>query len=78
MFIAGIETDDGIYREWILSRLAKSRAKQALQQTIELQTTSGKRLRVNEIKNLLWEGETNGVYNTTIGQTSAFLGVITQ
>jgi hypothetical protein len=53
LFLAGIETNDPIYREWIFSRLTSDRVATVLQQTLDAQSFSGKRLHVVQIRNML-------------------------
>lgn len=55
LFLAGIETDDVIYRDWIMSRLTKGRVRGALGQIIEQQTSCGRRMTIAEIRSLLWD-----------------------
>jgi hypothetical protein len=72
LFLAGIETDDGIYKEWILSRITKNRARSALQQTIDIQNSSGKRLGMGEIRTLLYDGDAGDSFGAPVGQDSFF------
>lgn len=72
LFLAGIETDDTIYREWIISKLTSYRVLGALKCTLEAQQTTGKRLRMTEIREILHEGEE---LNLLTSQT-AFLDAI--
>jgi hypothetical protein len=55
LFIAGIETSDPIYREWIFTRLTSSRVAAALQRALDTQSFSGQRLRMPEIRELLYD-----------------------
>jgi hypothetical protein len=57
LFLAGIETNDTIYREWIFSRLTSDRVSLALQQALDAQQFTGKRLGMAEIRNLLYKIE---------------------
>jgi hypothetical protein len=57
LFLAGIETKDSIYRAWIFSRLTSDRVAMVLQQTIDAQAVAGKRLRMADIRDLLYQGE---------------------
>lgn len=57
LFLAGIETDNGIYRNWIVSNITSRRAREALQKTIDHQSCSGKRLAMSVIKALLCESD---------------------
>jgi hypothetical protein len=75
MFIAGIETNDPIHRNWILSRMTKNRARATLEQTIEIQSFIGKRLAMSDIRALLWDENANDVGILPLGQSS-FLGAI--
>ncbi|KFY49407.1 hypothetical protein V495_00596 [Pseudogymnoascus sp. VKM F-4514 (FW-929)] len=52
LFMAGIETDDGIYREWIVSSLISSHMLVALQRTVEMQITLGQRLEMSAIRQM--------------------------
>ena len=54
LFLAGIETKDAIYREWILSRLTSRRVAAALERTLDAQARAGRRLSMTEIRNLLY------------------------
>lgn len=72
LFLAGIETDDMIYREWIVSKLTSYRVLVALKSTLEAQQRTGKRLKMTEIRNILHEGEE---HNSLTGQT-AFLDTV--
>jgi Fungal specific transcription factor domain len=59
LFLAGIETDDGFYSDWVLSRISKNRAKTALETVIQRQTYTEnrlKRLTIHQIRCLLFEG----------------------
>lgn len=76
LFLAGMETDDGIYREWILSRITNKQARAALQQTIDHQICSGKRLAMSTIKDLLSSTEANETSSLEKGE-HAFLESIT-
>jgi len=63
LFLAGIETDDGFYSDWILSKLPKNRAKAALENVIQRQTYSEKSLRrltIHQIRSLLFESQGDG------------------
>lgn len=63
LFLAGIETDDGFYSDWILSRISKNRSKVALETVIHRQTYSGRRLKrltINQIRFLLLESQASG------------------
>jgi hypothetical protein len=57
LFLAGIETNDSIYREWIFSRLTSSGVAAALQRTLDAQRFFGQRLRMPDIRNLLYDDE---------------------
>jgi hypothetical protein len=72
LFLAGIETDDTIYREWILSKLTSYRVLGALKSTLDAQQQTGQRLRMTEIRDILHEGEE---HNLMTSQT-AFLDAI--
>jgi hypothetical protein len=75
MFIAGIETNNRIYGQWILSKIAKNRARAALEQTIETQSFTGRRLTMSEIRSLLFEEDANEMGILPLERTS-FLGAI--
>jgi hypothetical protein len=75
MFIAGIETNNRIYGQWILSKITKNRARAALEQTIEIQSFTGKRLTMSEIRSLLCEEDANEMGILPLERTS-FLGTI--
>lgn len=57
LFLAGIETRNRIYRNWIVNNISSRRAREALQQTIDHQSCSGKRLAMSVIKALLCESD---------------------
>lgn len=57
LFLAGIETSNRIYRNWIVNNISSRRAREALQQTIDHQSCSGKRLAMSVIKALLCESD---------------------
>lgn len=57
LFLAGIETSDPIYRDWIFSRLTSSRVAGALKKTLDAQEFSGHRLSMPEVRNLLYEDD---------------------
>jgi hypothetical protein len=60
LFLAGIETPNGFYSDWILERMTKNRARAALKTIIQRQSYSGKqlkRLTMYQIRSLLFEGE---------------------
>lgn len=57
LFLACIETDDAIYREWIISKLTNNRMKSVLRRALDAQLLSGRRQRIHEIKQLFIEGE---------------------
>jgi hypothetical protein len=62
LFLAGIETDNGFYSDWILSRISKNKAKGVLETVIQRQTYSEsrlKRLTIHQIRGLLFEGHAN-------------------
>jgi hypothetical protein len=75
MFIAGIETNNRIYGQWILSKITKNRARAALEQTIEAQSLTGKRLTMSEIRALLCDGDLHELGNLPL-ERSSFLGAI--
>jgi len=56
LFIAGIETDDEVYRNWI-SMLSRGRAAEALERVLYIQNVSGKRMTMHEIRELLSDAE---------------------
>lgn len=55
LFLAGIETDDPIYREWIILKLTSYCVLGALKSTLEAQQRTGKRLTMMGIRDLLYE-----------------------
>jgi len=59
LFLAGIETDDPIYRDWIMSKLTTYRVIEALTRTLEAQHRVGHRLAMVEVKEILHGG--NGI-----------------
>jgi hypothetical protein len=75
MFIAGIETNSKINGQWILSKITKNRARAALEQTIETQSFTGKRLTMSEIRALLCDGDSDEVGTLPLERNS-FLGAI--
>jgi hypothetical protein len=75
MFIAGIETNNRIYGQWILSKITKNRARAALEQTIDVQSFTGKRLTMSEIRALLCDGDSDELGNLPL-ERSSFLGAI--
>ncbi|KUJ09596.1 uncharacterized protein LY89DRAFT_690066 [Mollisia scopiformis] len=77
LFLAGIETDNGLYRKAIMSSITSRRAREALQKTIDHQTCSGKRLAMSVIKALLCESDVEPVYSFSSGQDS-FLDTIVE
>jgi len=56
LFIAGIETNDEVYQNWI-SMLSSGRAGAALARVLHAQKVSGKRLTMHEIRGLLYDAE---------------------
>lgn len=75
LFLAGIETRNRIYRDWIVNNISSRRAREALQQTIDHQSCSGKRLAMSVIKALLCESDM--FYPPSLEQNS-FLDEITE
>jgi hypothetical protein len=69
LFLAGIETSDTIYREWIFSRLTSDRVAAALQRTVDAQTFAEQRLTMAEIRNLIY----NDVESSILAGDSAYL-----
>ncbi|KAE9378607.1 hypothetical protein N431DRAFT_363208 [Stipitochalara longipes BDJ] len=70
LFLAGIETDDDFYSDWILSRLPNNRARAALKTVIQRQTYSEKSLRrltMHQIRCLLFESQASGSSAVPIG-----------
>jgi hypothetical protein len=57
LFLAGIEIDDDFYRDWIFPRLTSERIATSLQQTVDAQTLYGRRLRMSEIRQMLYDTE---------------------
>jgi hypothetical protein len=57
LFLAGIETNDTIYREWIFSRLTSDHVSAALQQALDAQEFKGRRLRMAEIRDMLYKSD---------------------
>jgi hypothetical protein len=72
LFLAGVETDDMIYREWIISKLTSYRVLGALKSTLDAQRRTGQRLRMTEIRDILYKDEEADLLT---GQT-AFLDAI--
>lgn len=63
LFLAGIETDDGFYSDWILSKLPKNRARMALETVIQRQNyfeESLGRLTMHEVRSILFESQCSG------------------
>jgi len=57
LFLAGIETSDPIYKEWIFSRITSSQVSAALRRTLDAQDLCGQRLKMPEIRDLLYDNE---------------------
>lgn len=57
LFLAGIETGDMIYREWIISKLTNYRVLGALRSTLAAQRRTRKRSTITEIRDTLHENE---------------------
>jgi hypothetical protein len=57
LFLAGIETDDGIYQEWIMSIMTKGRVLTALHRTLDVQRNSGVRLPMRDIRIMFCDNE---------------------
>ena len=53
LFMAGIETGDVIYRDWISSKLWRGRYKHGLQQVLQLQDRTGTKASVSTIRQAL-------------------------
>lgn len=54
LFMAGIETSDGIYKEWIHKKLKKVQLSCAFKRILEMQHESGKRVSMPLIKQIMW------------------------
>jgi hypothetical protein len=67
LFLAGIETSNGIYREWIFSRLSSDHVATALQNALDAQSCTGKRLCMAEIRDLLYSSEEPSLLESSIG-----------
>jgi hypothetical protein len=75
LFLAGIETDDGFYSDWILSRISKSRARTALETIIQRQSDSGKRMKrltIHQMRSLLFEGQTSQAFALSESEQDTF------
>jgi hypothetical protein len=70
-FLAGIETSDSIYREWIFSRLTSCRVSEPLQRTLDAQSVLDYRMRMPDLWNLLCDNE-----NTILPANNSFLDSI--
>lgn len=57
LFLAGIETDDGIYREWIMSTMTSGSVLMVLRRTLDAQRASGMRLTMTEIRDMFSANE---------------------
>lgn len=53
LFLAGIESSDSIYREWIFSRITSDRVAKALRDILDAQIIAGGRLSMLEVRSLL-------------------------
>jgi len=73
LFIAGIETEDEIYQNWI-SMLSSGRAAAALERVLNAQNVAGKRLTMHEIRGLLYDNEE--LTNFLPASSDSFLEVI--
>ncbi|KAF2503228.1 hypothetical protein BU16DRAFT_448999 [Lophium mytilinum] len=71
LFLAGIETDDVIYKDWIFSRLTSERVATALQRTVDAQALSGKRYRMAEIRQMLYDTDDLSLPGGSTGFLSA-------
>jgi hypothetical protein len=65
LFLAGIETRDTIYRDWILSRITSNRVAEALQQVIDAQESAGMRMSMIAVRDLLYHGHEPGLVTGT-------------
>jgi hypothetical protein len=54
LFMAGIETSDGIYKEWIRTKLKKVQLSRAFKRILEMQHKSGKRISMPLVKQIMW------------------------
>jgi hypothetical protein len=81
LFLAGIETDNGFYSDWILSRISKNKAKGVLETVIQRQTYSEsrlKRLTIHQIRGLLLEGHTNESFSFTRLEQDSFWDILAE
>ena len=78
LFLAGIETDDGIYREWILSRITKDGTRSALQRTIDIQEDSGQLLGMGEIMSLLDDCDAGQSFSVPASEGNFFQMIMDQ
>lgn len=53
LFMVGIETNDRIHREWIISKMSNLRFRVALSQVISIQDRSGSRLSIARVRQIL-------------------------
>jgi hypothetical protein len=58
LFLTGIETNDAVYREWILTRITSQRVAEALIEITEAQENAGQRLSMLEVRSVL-QGDTS-------------------
>ncbi|KFY26352.1 hypothetical protein V493_04139 [Pseudogymnoascus sp. VKM F-4281 (FW-2241)] len=59
LFIAGIETSDGIHKEWIRSKLKKARLSRALKRILEIQDNTGRRASMPLVRRIMCGDEPN-------------------
>ena len=63
LFIAGIETKDEVYQNWI-SMLVCGRAAATLERVLHIQNNSGTRLTMHEIRGMLYDIEELTIHST--------------
>jgi hypothetical protein len=56
LFLAGIETDDLVYRGRILERMTSRRVEKALRRILERQKREGRRLEMGSVRGCFYEG----------------------
>ena len=55
LFLAGIETDDLVYRRVILERMTSRRVEKALRRILERQKREGRRLEMRSVRGFFYE-----------------------
>lgn len=53
LFMAGIETSDGIHKEWIRTKLKKARLSRAFKRILEIQDKSGRRVSMPLVRHIM-------------------------